>query len=157
MSKKSASDYIIECNNLGITNKSQICDRAKQRIEEINKILHEADTLRIEKLNLTNVLQILGDDSVKRRRSVLAPIVDSGLNNDDNEAVMLRINICKLIEQHPGGLTNRDIIQKVGSYQEDQKIVRALKYLGERGIIARDSTPERLVIPGNNWEDRPVE
>ena len=153
MSQKDVSDYVIECAKIGITNHEAICVKAKEEIEEIKRFLHEADTKRIKMTKLMGVLQVLGDESIKRRKiQPTLPVIES---DNDVEAAELRISICNILESTGIPMTNRDIIQAVGKYKEDQKVFRAIKYLGERGIIKRDETSENRIIPGDKWNDRP--
>ena len=71
------SDYVSECISLGISDYEGICNRAKERIKEIDVELIEADKLRAEKLTLTQVLRELRDDSIKRNRTTPdAPEID---------------------------------------------------------------------------------
>jgi hypothetical protein len=148
-----ASDYIQTCFAQGVVNFGEIAAKARARIEEIDKELAEADRLRAEKVKLTNVLRELHDDSVKRHRAVpTAPAIE--LDDNGVPAQKLRYQICKVIGED-GALLNNDLMQKVCGYQEQQRFIRAVKFLGEKGILSRDE--ERRHVPGPNWNERPIE
>ncbi len=146
------SDYVAECFKNGVTDYEGVCAKAKERIKEIDPELAKIDVLRAEKIKLTNVLRELHDDSVKRNRNApSAPNIE--LDDSNLEAQKLRYEICKLIEE-TGAILNSDLIQKVGGYSGHQRVIRAVKFLGEKGILARDD--ERRHIPGPNWNERPI-
>lgn len=144
------ADFIFDCIQQGKNSKDAICQEAKTQIAEIDKKLHEADALRVRKNYLYQVLQHQGDETFVRKTNVVAPIDDKS-----EEAKVLQKKICNEIQSNSRPLTNREIIQKVASsYNEDAKVIRALKFLGENAIIARENSPERRIIRGENWEKR---
>lgn len=149
---KTSSDYIFSLQKqLGRTlSLEEVCSYIHERNKEIDQALHAADALRIEKVNNLDVLRDLGDDSVKRHRiSPQAPSIE--LDVDSDEQKQIRQMICEAIAEF-SPITNRDLIQKIGSYQEESKWFFGIKVLGEKNIIARDD--ERRLIPGENWDKR---
>lgn len=148
MNNQFVSDYIQQCVKNGIDNPKDICDAVREEIAEIDAKLHDADGLRIRKLDLHQVLITYGSNSLKRTN------LETNLDEESDEAKQIYAKICDVIDQY-GSMTNREIIQKVGSYQEDMKVIRAIKWLGERQIIARDGTLDNKLIRGSNWDARP--
>lgn len=147
MSNKT-SNYIEKCWALGITNHEEICNRALSRLAEIDIILAKADELRIEKVNLKEVLSGLGVEENKNQDPIKLD-----LDENSEEFVLLRQKICEEIEK-AGSLTNREIISRVGSYQEDHKVIRAVKNLGTKEIIQRNKNLGNVIVPGPKWEER---
>jgi len=149
---RESSEFLKDAFKKGLTDHEAICKHIHEEISKIDLKLAEADQARIKKIKLTAILRDLGDESIKRRR--LTPeTIQIELDEDSEESQKIRYKICCMIEKH-GSLTNRDIIQEVGDYQQDAKVIRAIKFLGERGVVKRDETPERHIIPGPNWDDR---
>lgn len=148
---KEVSEYISKLFAQGIKDWKGVCDHIKKRMEEIDAELHKADALRAEKIKLVGILHQLDDPSVKRKRAIAqAPPIE--LDDNSTDAAYLRYKICQVIETE-GALANRDIIQKAGGYQQEQAIIRSIKFLGENKILSRDS--ERRHAPGPNWDQRP--
>jgi len=150
MSQREISDYIAECSKSGIDNLEDICNLAKKEVESIKEFLHEADAKRIRMTFLLSAISFCSGEPVNKRK--IQPIQNSYDENDE-EAKILRNKICEAISIN-GPMTNREIIQTLGKYQEDQKVFRAVKYLGERSIIKRDGTSDNKIIPGDSWENR---
>jgi hypothetical protein len=122
-------------------------ERAKEEIAQIDVQLKEADKLRCRRSDLVAVLDHVGDHSYKRQRVIPdTPPIELA---DDTEAArdVRRRIICRLYKE--GGMTVREIIQAVGSYREDARVIRQIKFLGERGVVRRDE--EGRVIPGPKW------
>lgn len=143
------ADYIQECIENGIASPNEICNKVKQEISEIDKKLHESDGLRVKKVNLSNVLLHYGS-ALKRQTS---NAINAEIDDNSDDFLELQKNICKLIEQKP--MTNREIIQAIGKYQEDAKIIRAIKLLGEKEFLAKDGTPENKITKGPCWDNHP--
>jgi fructose-bisphosphate aldolase class 1 len=120
---------------------------AKNQIENIDNQLKNADILRLDRQKLVLVLDHFGDDSYKKRKNTNTPLIDSGTSFDENPDVMKKLqeDIIQLVKtQSP--LTVRDIILKVGGYDQDSLVYRTIKTLGEQDIVQRDS--DGKVIPG---------
>lgn len=148
---KASYKYISNMFDQGITDRNEIINQAKTRISEIDKVLHEADALRVEKMKLREVLADLGDNNSKPASKNNLPRLE--LDDHSEEAIQLRTAICSAIEQN-GPMTNREINQKVGQYQNEAKVIYALKYLAVNGIVQRDGSPDNKVVPGPKWDDR---
>lgn len=143
------SDYIQECIENGIASPNDICNKVKIEIAEIDRKLHESDGLRIKKINLSQVLMHYGT-FLKRQTS---NAINAEIDDNSDDFIQLQKEICKLIEQK--SMTNREIIQAIGKYQEDAKIIRAIKFLGEKEYLAKDGTPENKITKGPCWNNRP--
>ena len=143
-------DYIQECIETDILTPNDICDRVKNEIAEIDQKLHESDGLRIRKMNLSQVLTHYG--MALRRQASLA--INADIDDNSEEFISLQKSICELIDQN-GAMTNREIIQGIGKYQEDAKIIRAIKNLGEQEVLAKDGSPENRLVKGDKWDNRP--
>jgi len=149
------SNYIAQCAKNGKSALLEIFAEAKAEIAEIDKKLHDADALRIRRSNLLKLLGELGDDSMKKKRKIPdGPRIE--IDEDEEEYEALRAAICDTIADK-GPLTNRELIQAVGSYQQDIKVIRAIKWLGEREIVTRDGSDDNKIIPGSNWDQRKQE
>lgn len=125
---------------------AKICEHIDNRLEEIDKQLHAADALRIEKVELISIKRDLGMDSSKRSRTQ-APTID--LDDNSKEMIDIRQRICEALKEY-GPLTNREVIQKIGSYAEESKYFRAIKFLGEQNVIQRNE--QRKLVPGKNFK-----
>jgi hypothetical protein len=122
-------------------------EAAKQEIEEIDTQLHEAESLKIRRMKLISVLDHFGDDTYRRRRTISVPSSDD-INDSSPEFLELAKKIETAISQGP--LTIRDLILRVGSYDQDILIMRAVKWLGDQEIVSRDD--QGRVMPGKNWD-----
>jgi hypothetical protein len=122
-------------------------DKAKEEIAQIDVKLKECDRLRCRRMDLVGVLEHVGDHSFKRQRIIPdTPPVDLADDNEVSRDVRRRI-ICKIHKE--GGMTVREIINAVESYHEDSRVIRSIKFLGERGVVRRDA--DGRVIPGPKW------
>lgn len=151
-----ALEYIDKYRELGITNNAQIITKVREEADAIKAELKLVDEKRERLKKLIAVLFHLGDDSVRvKRRIVNVPSIKLDDNSPETiqKAIELRQKICEIIEMnHP--ISNRDLISKVGGYQEETIIYRAIKLLGERQIITRDKSEEKKILPGNKWNER---
>lgn len=142
------SDYILECVKLGVDKNVGICNRAKNRIKEIDLEIARTDALREERHGLRGILMQLGDpDYVKTVNE------DEVIKIDDKspEISDLKKQICKILESGP--LTNREVMNRLMSEPEG-KVIRVLKLLGQDDVIKRDGTPENKIVHGEKWEAR---
>lgn len=150
MKSRDISDYIVECNKNGIDSIEEICLVSKKEIEQIKEYLHLADAKRVRMSLLAAVISSVSNTSPSKRK--LQPVINH-IDDDSDEAKELRVKICQIIEEN-GPMNNREIIQAIGKYQEDQKIFRAIKYLGEHNIIKRDSMMDNKIVQGDSWDKR---
>jgi len=145
------AEYInkVQQDRGGSVSHVELCKSIHAKISEINIKLHEADALRVERIELTRMLNELGDTSIKKGRTASdVPKIDIDDNTD--EAKTIRQNIARTVKEC-APITNRTLIQKIGTFAEERKYFRGIKILGEKGIIIRNS--DRELIPGDNWTD----
>lgn len=120
----------------------------KLEIKDIDDACNKAEKLKLRKMDLISVLDHLGDDTYKRRRSNSTPSSDDiDVSSEDNKELLLKIR--QAIKGH-GPILIRDLIRQVGGYDQDTLIMRAVKWLGDQEIVSRDS--DGKVQPGKNWE-----
>jgi len=111
-------------------------EAARKRLSEIDNELGECNdkivTLRKERTVCNDVLSRFGERSKKATRTP-APAID--LDDDSETNVDTR---CKIVALLDGAerVTKQEIVQGAGGYDNDTRINRMLKWLGERGIIA---------------------
>lgn len=120
---------------------------AKREIQEIDETLAAAEKLKLRRMKLVAVLDHLGDDTYRRRRSSAIPSSDD-IDTSSEDIKELLNNILEIVGDGP--IMVRDLIQKVGGYEQDALIMRAVKWLGDQEIVSRDS--EGRVQPGKNWK-----
>lgn len=125
--------YIAEAS---ADNKNPI-DVAKNEIATIDKTLNEAENLKLRKMKLISVLDHLGDDTYKRRRISSTPSSDDiDISSEENKELIIKI--CNVLKE-VGPTLVRDLIRRVGGYDQDALIMRTVKWLGEQEIVSRDS------------------
>ena len=121
-------------------------ESAKSEIHEIDETLNKAEQLKIRRMKLCSVLDHLGDDTYRRRRLNTTQLSE---DIDVNNNAELLHKIIDVVEEN-SPIEVRDLIHKVGGYDQDILINRALKWLGDQEIVSRDS--EFRVQPGKNWK-----
>jgi hypothetical protein len=136
------STYIADSATKGIN----AAEAAKSEIREIDEMLNKAEQLKIRRMRLCSVLDHLGDDTYRRRRM---NTTQSSEDIDVNNNAELLQNIISVVSEN-SPIEVRDLIHKVGGYDQDILIHRALKWLGDQEIVSRDS--EFRVQPGKNWK-----
>lgn len=127
---------------------SNAVDEAKDEIDEIDKKLHEAESLKIRRMKLLLVLNHFYDDSYKRRRASSVPSVSS----EDIEFEVnskLRDDIIRVVK-NKCPISMRNLISSVGGYDKDYLIIRAIKTLAEEGIVTRND--DSCIIPGEKLQ-----
>jgi hypothetical protein len=121
---------------------------ARVEIQSIDNKLNEAEVLKIRRMNLVSVLDYLGDDTYRRRRMSATPSSDDiDVSSDDMKDLIDKIT--QAISDD-GSIGVRDLIRKVGGYEQDALIMRTVKFLGDQEIVSRDS--EGKIQPGKNWK-----
>lgn len=146
-------DYIAECGKKDITSQKDIIALAKEEIAQIEQELAQVDLKKERLSKLQAVCLHLGDTSLKQKRAV-GKVPKVNLDDDSPEALELRKKICDVIESQ-GSLTNREVINRVGSYEEDRKVYAAIKWLGSEKILKRDGSEANKLVKGENWDKRP--
>jgi hypothetical protein len=136
------SKFIAESAAKGIDAK----EIAKQEIQSIDEALNKAEELKVRRMKLCSVLDHLGDDTYRRRRTSTTQASED--IDIENNAELLKKIIDVVGEHSP--IEVRDLINKSGGYDKDILIMRALKWLGDQEIVSRDS--DRRVQPGKNWK-----
>jgi len=129
-------DYISECSKQG----KNAAEVAKLEVEEINRKLKEADDLRVRKSNILNFLNQIGDSTYKSKNTNQVDFED-----DSEESLELQNKVSSFLKESDKPLTVREIINGIGSYDEDYKIIRTIKHLGMKGVIERDDSPEKKI------------
>jgi hypothetical protein len=138
------SQYISEI----VTGGGKPVEAAKKEIQEIDEVLKKADVLKVRRMNLVSVLDHLGDETYKRRRISATPSSDD-IDTTYSENKEIIKNIRSAISEY-GPLLVKDLVRKVGGYDQDSLIMRAVKLLGDQEIVSRDK--DGRVQPGKNWE-----
>lgn len=149
-------NFISICLEKGITNMADICSKAIERRDEIDKRLEEILILREERDNLQKVLRSLNHEESRKGRRSKPPIVNMSIGNDDSEVTFTPLlkDICKAVEESTRPLSSREIITKVWDGQDPTPVYMGIKYLFERGILKRNN--DRAIEAGNNWNSRPI-
>lgn len=133
--------FIAESTSKGMS----AIDTAREEIKEIDEFLQEAERKKLRRMKVLTVLEYLGDESFRRRRTSVIPM--SG-DIDDYSVDEYKDKIKTAIDEK-GPLTVNELILEVGSYDHDTLIMRAVKWMGDEEIVSRDS--DGRVQPGKNW------
>lgn len=139
------AEFIVKFIAEAASNGVNAVDAAQKEIDEIDDQLQEAERKKLRRMKLITVLEHLGDESHRRRRTTNIPV--SG-DIDDDSFMEFKDKIKTAIEEK-GPLTVNELILEVGSYDEDTLIMRAVKCMGDEEIVSRDK--EGRVQPGKNW------
>lgn len=123
-------------------------EEAKNEIAEIDLKLNEAEKLKLRRLRLSKVLDNLGDSSLKKVNNSNNCAMSGDVSFDSEECTSLKIKIQNFVSVN-NGTTIRNIINAVGSYDQDALIIRLVKKLGEDGILSRDDNEK--IICGDNF------
>lgn len=140
------SDYISKCASNGVRSIKDMKKCIDSEISEINKKLVEVEPLRLERANLQKIAE---------RFSAMLQEDKAVSDFDDSSQEMSKIHervITIVDKQSP--LSNRDIILKFqeqdkDAYNEDAKIIRAIKFLADKGIL--DKNEDRNIVKGPKW------
>jgi hypothetical protein len=148
--------YIEECIDQDILNPKDICEKVINEKEEISQELKRADKLRLKIKNLEQVLKHFGHESIKRKRSKKAIVINPNLAASDIEPsyMELIVGICDYVESNKP-VTPRNIMNEVGTLEDNTDVYIAIKWLCENGILKRND--DRSLEPGDKWSDRPRE
>lgn len=141
-------NYISECIETGIFSLKDICEKASLEIKDIEKKLSEFSNLRIKEKNLKNVIRTLSVD--KEEKKINYDFDDSQFSDNPVFKEMLT-KICDLFK-NGGTFSSREIMDAVGSLEENQMIYMSIKHLCDNGILSRDEI-SRKIIKGERWID----
>ncbi|KKN67660.1 hypothetical protein LCGC14_0459190 [marine sediment metagenome] len=157
MSESFLANFIAECVNDGKTAPNEMCDVAEGRIKKANREIKKIEELRLEKIALYTAIRQLGGKTDSRREY---KNVDFSIPEDKlaEHYRVLCVNICDLIENNPEGLLIENVMDifhsmKLASLEENELVYFAIKWLGGRSIIDKDSNMR--LVKGDNWENRP--
>lgn len=148
-------NFIENCILKGIKSQKDICDAALLEMQEIDEKLRESNLLRIRQKNLKQVLRELGHESLKKTRVNEDMKILGDIDKIENSSyISMMIKICNFIDNNlDNSITSREIINSVGSMDNDKEVYICIKNLYDNGILARDSN--RNVICGPKWDERP--
>lgn len=149
-------EFISECVRTGKGGHPQdIKKAALERIQEIDRILLDADKLRPEKSKLLKVIRSFGFEVPKSSKRPI-PILNEESTQDDLDPKMLEhaFKIVTSIETD-GPVSNRDLMVLCGVTPDlDFEVYAVIKWLCASGVCIR-TEPDRLVARGPNWDARP--
>ena len=165
MTDNFVEEYMSECIDRGICTPKDICNRAMQRIDDIDEELLRHQALRKEKSNLEMVLRTFNHEAFKKPRKSKEPMINSEVAEADLDPSYINLlsSICGFIDQSEHSVMPREIIDRMlknnaiehGTVDDKQRcIYMSIKWLLDRGIIRRDEA-NRSLSQGKNWEDRP--
>lgn len=146
--------YITNCARSGFDSPPQICEKAKEEIENIDKEILKINSLRLLKKNLMDVLKSFGHDSAKRpRKNIVPSVIGSDEDERDPEFLEYVQKICKVVEEKQRSVSPREIMDSVGGLEQNQVVYMSIKWLCDKGILTRKE--DRTLTKGVNWESRP--
>lgn|SRR5574343_882175 len=148
------ANFISKCATSGINTPESICEVAKNRILEIDKILYEADKLRPEKVLMQNVIKNFGQEVPKAlAKPKVTLLEDTPITELPQQSVALIHKICSLIETKDA--TSRDIMNFCGVPSDrDYEVYTTLKWLARAGIVTRAKDSVNYT-KGILWSERP--
>jgi len=149
--------YIEECIDQNIANPKDICERVINEKEVIFQELRRQDKLRLKAKNLDQVLKHFGHESIKRKRRKKVIVINPNLAASEIEPsyMELIVGICDYVEKINKPVTPRNIMNEVGTLEDNTDVYIAIKWLCENGILKRND--DRSLEPGEKWSDRPRE
>lgn len=145
--EKQLSDYIHNCAVNGILSMQDISENLNSEISQLKIKLAEADPIRVQLSKLLKIqekiLEIMQTDKIV-----------STFEDDSIEMRVIRKAVHGIVGQH-APLSNRDIINKFmeinkDSYNDDSKIIRAIKFLHENEFLEKNA--DRNIIRGQKWD-----
>lgn len=157
MSEQFVANYIEIQISKGKSTPKDICVEAQEEIEALDREIKKIEKLRTRQNNLHSVIRQLGGQDLKRDPKKIITI-DSSVSEDELDSYLKTfcIKICDFIEKCSGPTNPREIMDEVGSLQENKITYTAIKWLLEQGIISRlDNGPNRFIVQGENWSNRP--
>ena len=150
MSIKSLPEYIANCVKNEIPKKEPSLDdirlHLKSEIKEINTKLQEVEPLRIKRSELQKL-------ELKLEELISSSNVYDTFEDESLEMIDIRKKIINIVkEKYP--ISNRGVIEAFtelnkDAYNYDEKIIRSIKYLADKGVINKNESRE--IVPGENW------
>lgn len=143
------SDYIFKCAKDGICTIEDMKKHIDKEIHKINEKLVAVEPLRLERANLQKISEkfsaMLQEDKAK-----------SEFDDDSKEMADMHERVIRIVDKQ-SPLSNREIILKFqeedqDAYNEDAKIIRAIKFLADKGIL--DKNEDRKIIKGPKWDQQ---
>lgn len=150
------SEFIRDCVRSGKGVRPQDLNKAAlERIQEIERILLEADKLRPEKAKLIRIIKTFGFDVPKTSRRPPQILAEESTQDDlDPKLLEHAFKIVDHLENN-GPVSNRELMTICGITADlDYEVYVVIKWLCSSGICIR-TDPDRLVARGPNWEARP--
>lgn len=149
--------YIDQCLDQGIVKPDNICNKAIERIKQIDNKLEEYAILRTERNNLLQVLRNFNHEEAKSRgRRARAPMINSDIANVESNPSYIEglVEICNIVEKFNSPISMRELMSKTKYDTEDPTpLYTMVKYLFNSGILTRNE--DRYLKPGSNWDNRP--
>ena len=148
--EKAISDYILDCVKSGVSSPDEICNRAFDRIKEIDQSLNKADTLRPERTKLIQVMKTFGKELPKQAKKIIPSIPTSSNQEDlDAKSQVIVFRTCSLLKS-VSGLKARDIMTACGiNTESDHLVYSVIRWMEAKKIIVRSE--DGTIIRGANW------
>jgi hypothetical protein len=144
------SEYLAKLGREGkVEGQEDICAAIRQDISDIDQLIRQAEQAQERKKMLIMLLENMGDTSYRRQRIASGAPLD--VEDSSESAKQVQLQVVQLFREHDG-LTNNEIRTKTGC-TNDRLVIRAIKRLGELGILDRDrSTNELKIIRGMEFD-----
>lgn len=140
----SNGEFIVKFIANSVKENKNAIDVAKQEISEIDVKLQEAEKLKLRRLSLISVLEHFGDESHRRRRGTSIQTISEDIDYSTKEISDLVEKIKQALRKKP--LDVRELIHKVGSYDQDVLIMRTVKKMADDEIIDRNKDNKIILL-----------
>ena len=156
MSNEFFTNYLAESLTKGMTDTKDICKEAELEIKSIDNELKKLDDLKTRQTNLRGVVRQLG--GAKYKDTEKTPVItdfsvpESKLDSFFKDFL---VEVCDFVEQNPGGVLPRQIMDEISSIENNNQVYSAIKWLVEHSVVERIGI-DRLIIKGSEWKSRPI-
>lgn len=143
-------NFIQHCITQGQNTPERMCKIASERIKAIDQELKRAADLRNERTKLQKVITELSKgEETSSDNQVDTSIPEEKLGEYQRS---LCVKICNFVEQK-GSTTPSEIMESVGSYEEQKQVYLSIKWLSIRDIISRND--DKKLVKGSSWAQKP--
>lgn len=144
-------NFVKSCVANGSNTTEAMIEAAQDQIKNIDSKLKTMEALKIKKIKLQSVLKQLGTPKQEKQDAADWDF-SLELSQMDDYRRDLMASICNYIEEHPC-CKPTEIRDAVASYEEQNQIYWAIKWLSGRNVIGYDDN--RSIIKGADWSSRP--
>lgn len=145
------SQFITSCLDSGYNSPTDWCRIAKEKVAKLDERIQELEQIRVQQMTYKQFIKQLGGD-IKNKEEVSNTTIPQTEDEQLKETVTVIIDFLEKMFASGTPVQSRNVID--GTQLPNKWVFLGIKYLCDKGVLARAETSGREIIAGASWESR---